>query len=123
MSAGLSSYRAGPMATRHEFRHEGYRLAYDEYGAGPRPLILLPGLLLTRKMHAPLAQALAERGNHVYVLDLLGHGDSDRPRDMARYSMPIFGDQVVGLLDHLELDEGLIGGTSRGAKGRLGVTQ
>jgi len=108
-------------ARRHSFRHEGYRLVYDEYGSGPRPLILLPGLLLNRKMHAPLAQALAARGNHVYVLDFLGHGDSDRPRDLARYSMPIFGDQVVGLLDHLELDEAVVGGTSLGANVSIDV--
>ena len=94
---------------------------YDEYGAGPRPLVLLPGLLLNRKMHAPLAEALAERGNHVYVLDFLGHGDSDRPRDMARYTMPLLGDQVVGLLDHLELDEVVLGGTSLGANVSLDV--
>jgi pimeloyl-ACP methyl ester carboxylesterase len=106
---------------RRSFRHEGHRLVYDEYGAGPRPLILLPGLLLSRKMHAPLAQALAERGNHVYVLDFLGHGDSDRPRDMACYSMPIFGDEVVGLLDHLELEEAIVGGTSLGANVALDV--
>ena len=94
---------------------------YDEYGTGPRPLVLLPGLLLSRKMHAPLAQALAERGNHVYVLDFLGHGDSDRPRDMARYTMPLLGDQVIGLLDHLELDEVVLGGTSLGANVSLDV--
>jgi pimeloyl-ACP methyl ester carboxylesterase len=108
-------------ARRHSFRHEGFRLVYDEYGTGPRPLVLLPGLLLNRKMHAPLAQALAERGNHVYVLDFLGHGDSDRPRDMARYTMPLLGDQVVGLLDHLELDEVVLGGTSLGANVALDV--
>src|SRR6059058_3811939 len=108
-------------ARRRTFRHEGFRLVYDEYGRGPRPLVLLPGLLLNRKMHAPLAQALAERGNHVYVLDFLGHGDSDRPRDMARYSMPLFGDQVVGLLDHLELEEAVVAGTSLGANVSLDV--
>lgn len=108
-------------ARRRSFRHNGYRLVYDEYGAGGRPLVLLPGLLLSRKMHAPLAQALAERGNHVYVLDFLGHGDSDRPRDMARYTMPLLGDQVVGLLDHLELDEVVLGGTSLGANVSLDV--
>jgi pimeloyl-ACP methyl ester carboxylesterase len=108
-------------ARRRSFRHDGYRLIYDEYGSGPRPLVLLPGLLLNRKMHAPLAQALAERGNHVYVLDFLGHGDSDRPRDMARYTMPLFGDQVIGLLDHLELEEVMIGGTSLGANVTLDV--
>jgi pimeloyl-ACP methyl ester carboxylesterase len=108
-------------ARRRSFRHEGFRLVYDEYGTGPRPLVLLPGLLLSRKMHAPLAQALAERGNHVYVLDFLGHGDSDRPRDMARYTMPLLGDQVIGLLDHLELDEVVLGGTSLGANVSLDV--
>jgi pimeloyl-ACP methyl ester carboxylesterase len=108
-------------ARRRTFRHEGFRLVYDEYGSGPRPLVLLPGLLLNRKMHGPLAQALAERGNHVYVLDFLGHGDSDRPRDMARYTMPLLGDQVIALLDHLELDEVVLGGTSLGANVSLDV--
>src|SRR3954465_8542974 len=108
-------------ARRHTFRHDGYRLVYDEYGTGPHPLVLLPGLLLNRKMHAPLAQALADRGNHVYVLDFLGHGESDRPRDLARYTMPLFGDQVIGLLDHLELDEVVLGGTSLGANVSLDV--
>ncbi|MFL5842044.1 MAG: alpha/beta fold hydrolase [Thermoleophilaceae bacterium] len=109
------------MARRHSFQHDGYRLVYDEYGAGPRPLVLLPGLLLSRKMHAPLAEALAARGNHVYVLDFLGHGDSDRPRDLARYTMPLLGDQVIALLDHLELDEVVLGGTSLGANVALDV--
>jgi pimeloyl-ACP methyl ester carboxylesterase len=108
-------------ARRRTFRHEGFRLVYDEYGRGGRPLVLLPGLLLNRKMHGPLAQALAERGNHVYVLDFLGHGDSDRPRDMARYTMPLLGDQVIALLDHLELDEVVLGGTSLGANVSLDV--
>jgi pimeloyl-ACP methyl ester carboxylesterase len=108
-------------ARRRTFRHEGYRLVYDEYGSGPHPLVLLPGLLLNRKMHAPLAQALADRGNHVYVLDLLGHGESDRPRDMAHYTMPLFGDQVIALMDHLELDEVMLGGTSLGANVSLDV--
>jgi pimeloyl-ACP methyl ester carboxylesterase len=108
-------------ARRRSFRHEGYRLVYDEYGSGPRPLILLPGLLLSRRMHAPLAEALAARGNHVYVLDFLGHGDSDRPRDMSRYSMPLLGDEVIGLLDHLKLEEAIVGGTSLGANVALDV--
>ena len=114
---------ADPMApaTTSAFEHQGHRLAYSEYGSGPRPLILLPGLLLSRKMHAPLAEALAEKGNRVVCLDLLGHGESDRPRDMWRYSMPLFAEQAVGLLDHLELDEAVVGGTSLGANVTLEV--
>ena len=67
----------------------------------------------------PAGAALAARGNRVVTLDLLGHGRSDRPRDMTRYSMPLFGEQVIALLDHLEVDEAVVGGTSLGANTTL----
>jgi pimeloyl-ACP methyl ester carboxylesterase len=101
------------------FRHEGHRLAYTVYGDGPRTCVLVHGLLLSQKMHAPLARALAERGHRVVTLDLLGHGRSARPRDMTLYSMSFFGEQVIALLDHLELDEAVLGGTSLGANATL----
>src|SRR5437763_6092362 len=98
-----------------DFVHDGHRLVYYEYGSGDRPFLLLPGLLLPQTMHQPLAQSLAERGNRVVTIDLLGHGRSDRPRDMWRYSMTAFGEQAVGLLDHLGVDEAVFAGTSLGA--------
>jgi pimeloyl-ACP methyl ester carboxylesterase len=99
--------------------HAGHRLVYDEYGEGPRVVVLLHGLLLSRRMQAPVAAALAARGYRVICLDLLGHGASDRPRDMWRYSMPLFGEQTIALLDHLEVDRAVIGGTSLGANATL----
>jgi len=101
------------------FRHAGHRLAYTVYGDGPRTCVLVHGLLLSQKMHAPLARALAERGHRVVTLDLLGHGRSARPRDMTLYSMSFFGEQMIALLDHLELDEAVFGGTSLGANATL----
>jgi len=103
------------------FRHDGQRLAYTVHGSGARPVVLLPGLLFSQRMHLPLARELAERGNRVITLDLLGHGRSDRPRDMWRYSMPIYAEQVVALLDHLEIDEAVVGGASLGANTALEV--
>jgi pimeloyl-ACP methyl ester carboxylesterase len=103
------------------FRHEGKRLAYTVRGEGPRPIVLIPGLLLSQRMHVPLARELAERGNRVITMDVLGHGRSDRPRDMWRYSMSAFGGEVVALLDHLEIDEAVVGGTSLGANTTLEV--
>jgi pimeloyl-ACP methyl ester carboxylesterase len=103
------------------FKHGGQKLAYEIYGDGSRNLVLLPGLLLPSRMHEPLAHDLVARGNRVITLDLLGHGKSDRPRDMWRYSMPSFGRQVVALLDHLEIDQAVIGGTSLGANTTLEV--
>ncbi len=97
------------------FTHQGQRLSYTEFGEGPRTTVLLHGLLLSQRMQIPLAQSLASRGNRVVTLDLLGHGRSDRPRDMWRYSMSFFGEQVIALMDHLELDEAVVAGTSLGA--------
>ena len=97
------------------FVHLGQRLSYTQFGEGDRTTVLLHGLLLSQRMHRPLARALADRGNRVVTLDLLGHGQSDRPADMWRYSMPIFGEQVIALLDHLELQQAVIAGTSLGA--------
>jgi pimeloyl-ACP methyl ester carboxylesterase len=98
-----------------EFDHNGVRISYDEYGAGERPLILVHGLLMNRRMYDRLGPAMAERGNRVITIDLLGHGRSDRPADMSQYSMTFFARQVEALLDHLDLDNAVIGGTSLGA--------
>jgi pimeloyl-ACP methyl ester carboxylesterase len=110
----------GSMApvTSH-FEYEGHRLVYDEYGAGDRLIVLLPGLLFSRKMHGPLAETLADHGHRVACLDLLGHGDSDRPPEMWNYSMTIFARQTIALLDHLEVDRAVLGGTSLGANTAL----
>jgi pimeloyl-ACP methyl ester carboxylesterase len=103
------------------FVHEGRTLAYCVYGGGPRVTVLLHGLLLSQRMHVPLARALAERGNRVVTLDLRGHGRSDRPPDMWHYSMSFFARDVVALLDHLEADQAVVGGTSLGANATLEV--
>jgi pimeloyl-ACP methyl ester carboxylesterase len=123
------------------FKFQGQRLAYSEFGGGPaavtpvggrgrtapsapaagRPLILVHGLLLSQRMHWPLAEALAGHGNRVLTLDLLGHGESDRPRDMGSYSMALFGAQVVALMDHLQVEQAVVMGTSLGANTALEV--
>jgi pimeloyl-ACP methyl ester carboxylesterase len=123
------------------FEYQGHKIAYEEFGGGPaavtsggargrtapsspartRPVILVHGLLLTKEMHRPLAEALAARGNRVITVDLLGHGASDRPRDMWRYSMQFFGEQVVALMDHLGLEQAVVMGTSLGANTALEI--
>jgi pimeloyl-ACP methyl ester carboxylesterase len=103
------------------FEYGEHRLAYTEYGEGPRLTVLLHGLLLSQRMHAALAEELASRGNRVVTLDLLGHGRSDRPTNMWRYSMPEFGREVVALLDHLDAKQAVVLGTSLGANVTLEV--
>jgi pimeloyl-ACP methyl ester carboxylesterase len=104
-----------------QFNYDGQRLAYTTYGEGPHATVLMPGLLLSQKMQAPLARDLARRGNRVITFDPLGHGESDRPRQMWRYSMQSFAHQAIALLDHLELEQAVVGGTSLGANITLEV--
>jgi pimeloyl-ACP methyl ester carboxylesterase len=98
-----------------EFRYEGHRISYDEYGEGERLIVLVHGLLMNRHMFDRLGPELASRRNRVITVDMLGHGRSDRPEDLRLYSMPLFSRQVVALLDHLEEEQAVIGGTSLGA--------
>jgi pimeloyl-ACP methyl ester carboxylesterase len=113
--ATLVSERVG------QFFVDGDRLEYTEYGAGDRWVVLVHGQLMPRRMHQPLARAIAGDGFHVVTVDLLGHGRSDRPLDPKGYSMTAFGEQVVALLDHLGADEAVIGGTSLGSNVSLEV--
>jgi pimeloyl-ACP methyl ester carboxylesterase len=98
-----------------ELAYEGHRIEYDAYGDGERALILVHGLLMNRRMYEPIAPVLARGDNRVICVDLLGHGESDRPEDLRLYSMPLFARQVVALIDHLGLDSAVVGGTSLGA--------
>ncbi len=104
-----------------DFAYEGYRLNYTVHGDGPDTTVLLPGLLLPQTMQFPLARQLARRGHRVITMDPLGHGRSDRPVEMWNYSMGDFALQTIALLDHLELERAVIGGTSLGANITLEV--
>src|SRR3954449_1121977 len=101
--------------------HDGHRLEFTEYGGGSQWVVLLHAQLMPRRMHQPLARHLAAAGFHVVTLDLLGHGRSDRPDDPLVYSMTAFAEQVVALLDELEVDQAVVGGTSLGANVSLEV--
>lgn len=106
------------------FGYNGFNIAFEERGrlhSGDRPFVLLHGLLFPRQHHYGLADALVERGNRVILLDLLGHGESDQPRHLRHYYMESFGKQVIGLLDHLDVPEAVVGGTSLGANVTLEV--
>jgi pimeloyl-ACP methyl ester carboxylesterase len=95
--------------------YQGYEIRYDEYGDGQRPIVLIHNLFLNRHMFEVVGPQLAERGNRVICLDLLGHGDSDQPNDPRHYSTRRFARQVTALLNHLELESAVVGGAFIGA--------
>jgi pimeloyl-ACP methyl ester carboxylesterase/acyl-CoA-binding protein len=97
------------------FKHEGYTLAYEIHGPddGP-PVVLLHGILLDAAVNRDLAAPMAEDGFRVILLDLLGHGRSDRA-EAAELRNDFFADQVIACLDHLRIDQAVVGGVSLGA--------
>lgn len=95
------------------FQFEGHRIAYRTYGSGKRAVVLVHSLLFNQEMHAPLAQKLAEHGNFVITIDMVGHGKSDGPMD--RFDMTRYAHAVIALMNKLDIDEAVIGGTSLGA--------
>ena len=97
------------------FVHEGHRLVYDIYGEGERLVVYMHGLLLDAELNRGIAGALAERGNRVVLLDLLGHGRSDKPTHASAYRIDTYAEQVFGLLDELGASEAVLGGLSLGA--------
>jgi pimeloyl-ACP methyl ester carboxylesterase len=100
--------------TRHTLTYGRYRLAYEVYGSGPRVLVWLHGLLLDANLSRGLARRLAAQGNRVVLLDLLGHGRSDKPRHAGPHRMDLYAKQVLCLLDELGVDQAVLGGVSLG---------
>jgi pimeloyl-ACP methyl ester carboxylesterase len=100
--------------TQHMLAYGQYQLGYEIYGSGDRVLVWLHGLLLDANLSRSLARTLATQGNRVVLLDLLGHGRSDKPRHASAHRMDLYAQQVVSLLDELGVDQAVLGGVSLG---------
>ncbi len=97
------------------FTHAGHELVYDVYGEEGPLVVYLHGLLLDSEANRPLAEELAALGCRVVLLDLLGHGRSDKPQRATDYRMDAYAEQVVALLDALGEESAVLGGMSLGA--------
>lgn len=110
---------SGPVI--EDFTWEGYRLVYETHGEGPRTFVFVHGLLLDATLNRRIAAMLAERGYRVVLPELLGHGRSDKPTHAYAHRMELWAEQTVALLDHLDLEETVVGGVSLGANVTLQV--
>jgi pimeloyl-ACP methyl ester carboxylesterase len=102
---------------QHEARHEvqhvtlhGHRRAYVKVGSGPA-LLLLHGLGCDHTTWEPVIDTLARRYT-VIAPDLLGHGQSDKPR--ADYSLGGYANGMRDLLTVLGIDKVTVVGHSFG---------
>jgi pimeloyl-ACP methyl ester carboxylesterase len=97
------------------FTWRGRELVYETHGSGDRVFVFTHGLLLDATLNRTIARMLADRGHRVILPELLGHGRSDRPTHAYHYRMELWAEQVAALLDHLGLEDAVVGGVSLGA--------
>ena len=103
--------RSAPLDTTTRFvTIHGHQRAYRMCGSGPA-LLLLHGIGDSSASWVPLMRPLAEHFT-VIAPDLLGHGESAKPR--ADYSVAAYANGMRDLLDVLGFDEATVVGHSLG---------
>jgi len=93
--------------------HDGVRLDYTEYGdATGRPVVLMSGFKALAASWRYQVKPLAAAGYRVIVVDLRGHGASDRPE--SGVDMEVRGKDVRDVLETLDLHDAVLVGGSMG---------
>jgi pimeloyl-ACP methyl ester carboxylesterase len=72
-------------------------MAYKEFGKG-KPVILIHGYMNSTIAWERNIDVLVKSGYHVYAVDLLGHGMSDKPYD-ASYTISFYSKQILDFMD------------------------
>jgi pimeloyl-ACP methyl ester carboxylesterase len=90
---------------------DGVPLAFEARGSGAPALVFVHGWSCDRRYWDAQLEAFAA-GHRAVAVDLAGHGESGAGR--RRWAMPAFGDDVVAVVRHLELDQVVLVGHSMG---------
>jgi 2-hydroxy-6-oxonona-2,4-dienedioate hydrolase len=101
---------AGHEVSQRYYDAGGFRTRVIEAGSG-HPLILLHGTGGHAETYVRNIVPLSEHFR-VIAMDMVGHGFSDRPD--VEYTMDLFSDHVVGLMDAIGADRAFVSGESLG---------
>jgi pimeloyl-ACP methyl ester carboxylesterase len=100
---------------------DGVRISYDTFGAGP-PLLLIHGSVLTHSIWRAYGYVRALRSDYRLILvDLRGHGRSDKPHDRDAYRIGLVVEDLQAVLDDLDLARVDCFGYSFGARAALSL--
>jgi pimeloyl-ACP methyl ester carboxylesterase len=86
-----------------------------EVDGGGTPVLLVHGWPDTHTMWRHQVQALTGAGFRTIAPDLRGFGDSDKPDAVDQYSIPLLFTDLVGVLDHLDVERAHVVGHDWGA--------
>src|SRR5579872_4841346 len=102
-----------PMPAQQGFvDHDGARIWYASYGAGP-PVILMHGGLGHSGNWGFQVPALVESGYRVVAIDSRGHGRSTR--DARPYAYELMASDVLAVMDAANVERAAVVGWSDGA--------
>ena len=96
----------------HYVQVNNINLHYLEYEDNGMPMLLMHGLTANAYAFGGLVAAGLGRHHHLYSVDLRGRGLSDHPA--FQYSMEDHADDIIGLLDHLQIERVTLCGHSFG---------
>lgn len=98
---------------------DGTRIAYQVVGSGPA-LLLVHGSLLTHTIWRTFGYVKALRPSRTLILvDMRGHGRSDKPHDVDAYRMESIVGDLVAVLDATDISVADYWGYSYGARAGL----
>ncbi|WP_019201747.1 alpha/beta fold hydrolase [Tsukamurella sp. 1534] len=122
----MNEKSAAPTRTDTFRRPDGRRVAYRYTPARScvdrTPIILLHGTFQSGAVWRSIGVADAMHGERPLVeVDMLGHGDSDKPRDPHSYLIDRMAGDVLGIADDLGFDRFHTVGFSLGARTSLRI--
>ncbi len=90
----------------------GINLRYEDTGSG-FPVIFTHGFAGTTKAWASQVPAFSKKYRFI-TYDMRGHGQTDAPNDLSRYTLDIVVEDIYQLLRHLGIQKAVVGGLSLG---------
>lgn len=103
-----------------DFESNGVRLHYELHGREDgRPIVVVHGFASHYRLNwvgTRWQETLTGAGFRVIGLDCRGHGQSEKPHDVAAYAANVMAGDVRNLLDHLGVERADYLGFSMGAR-------
>jgi pimeloyl-ACP methyl ester carboxylesterase len=98
--------------TMSAFTRDGLSFRYRDEGSG-LPFVFQHGL--GGDLNQPFGLYQPAAGVRLIGMDMRGHGETRPLGDIAKLTIATLADDLVGLLDHLGIDQAVVGGISLGA--------